>query len=139
MSDVWVLDNYAVLALLQNEVGSDEVLRLLTQAQDGTARVLMTWVNVGEVFYIVARRWGREKALQTLGMLEATTMEIVDVDRQLALAAAEIKTRHPLAYADAFATALAMTQDATLVTGDPEFRNVEDIVRVHWLPGKPTG
>jgi len=139
MDNTWVLDSFAVLALLQGEAGSDDVLAVLQEAQTGAARVIMTWVNVGEVVYIVERRWGRDRAHQVLGMLEATALEITDVDRDLALGAAAIKAKNSVAYADAFAAALAISQDATLMTGDPEFQSLEDPVQIHWLPAKATG
>lgn len=134
MTESWVLDSYAVLALLQEEPGSDEVLQRLEQAQRGEARVLMTWVNVGEVVYIVERERGKSMVHRVLGMLEATALEIVDAGRDLTLLAAEIKAKHPLAYADAFAAALAIQERAILITGDPELRQMEGRVRIHWLP-----
>ena len=134
MSDTWVLDSFALLALLGSEPGGEDVARLLRQAQSGDARLLMTWVNVGEVAYIVERRWGRTRLHQMLGTLEATTIEMVPVGRALALAAARIKATHPLTYADTFAAALAMQTDAALVTGDPEFHLLEEVLRIHWLP-----
>lgn len=138
MDNTWVLDSYAVLALLQGEAGGDDVLAVLQEAQAGASRVTMTWVNVGEVVYIVERRWGMDKVHQVLGMLEATALEITDVDRDLALGAAAIRARNPVAYADAFAAALAVRQDATLMTGDPEFQSLEGPVQIHWLPAKTT-
>lgn len=39
---------------------------------------------------------------------------------QLVLDAARIEADHPMAYADAFAAALAVAQDAVVWTGDPE-------------------
>ena len=134
MTESWVLDSYAVLALLQEEPGSDEVLQRLEQAQRGEAQVLMTWVNVGEVVYIVERERGKSTAHRVLGMLEATALEIVDAGRDLTLLAAEIKAEHRLAYADAFAAALAIQEQAVLITGDPELRQMEGRVRIHWLP-----
>ena len=134
MSNAYVLDSYAVLALLGGETGSDEVSRLLRQVQEGKAHLLMTWVNAGEVVYIVQRRWGRGRAYQALATLEAAGIQMVSVERELALAAAHIKAEHPLAYADAFAAALAMNTGAILVTGDPEFRVLKDAVSIHWLP-----
>lgn len=134
MTESWVLDSYAVLALLQEEPGSDEVLQRLEQAQQGEARVLMTWINVGEVVYIVERERGKSMVHRVLGMLEATALEIVDAGRDLTLLAAEIRAKHPLAYADAFAAALAIQERATLITGDPELRQMEGRVRIHWLP-----
>lgn len=134
MSETYVLDSFAVLALLGREAGSEQVSDLLRQAQEGKVHLLMTWVNVGEVAYIVERRWGRGRAYQALATLEATKIEIVPVGRELTLRAAQIKVKHPLAYADAFAAALAMHNEATLVTGDPEFKMLETTLPIHWLP-----
>lgn len=52
------------------------------------------------------------------------------------IAAARLKAEHPISYADAFAGALAQELDATLVTGDPEFKSLEPDVTVMWLPTK---
>jgi predicted nucleic acid-binding protein len=133
VSEVYVLDSFAVLALLGKETGSEEVSRLLRQAEAERVRVSMTWVNVGEVAYIVERRWGKGQVYQALGTLNATRIEMVAVGRELALSAAGIKAEHPLAYADAFAAALAMKEGAVLVTGDPEFERLEEFVSIHWL------
>ncbi len=133
MSEFVVLDSFAILALLGKEAGSDEVSCLMRQAQEGELRLLMSWVNVGEVAYIVERRWGKNKVYQVLGILEATNIEFMAVGRELALLAASIKAQHPLAYADAFAAALAMQKSAALVTGDPEFKALEDTLNIRWL------
>jgi ribonuclease VapC len=94
----------------------------------------MTWVNAGEVAYIVERRWGAGRMYAALAALEASALELVAVDRELTLRAAHVKAKHPLAYADAFAAALAQQAVATLVTGDPEFERLEEIPDVQWLP-----
>ena len=133
VTEALVLDSFAVLALLGREPGSEEVVKLLRKAQDGEARVLMTWVNAGEVVYIVERRWGVERLYVALAALEATALEIVPVERNLALLAAHIKAEHAIAYADAFAAALAQHNSAKLVTGDPEFKHLEGILDIHWL------
>jgi ribonuclease VapC len=132
--ETYVLDSFAVLALLGNEPGSDEVAAVLRRVQEKTARVLMSWVNVGEVAYIIQRRWGKARVHRALGTLEATGITLVGVGRELALKAAEIKARHSLAYADAFAAALAMQEDAVLITGDPEFELLTERLGIQWLP-----
>ncbi len=133
MAETFVLDSFAILALLGQEEGGGEVSDLLQRTQEGSIRTLMTWVNVGEVAYIVERRWGTGQVYQVLGNLEATEVEIVPVERELALAAAHIKAGHPLAYADAFAAALALIEKATLVTGDPEFKLLENRLSIQWI------
>ena len=133
MDDAFVLDSFAVLALLTKEPGGENVAELLRQAHEGRTRLLMTWVNLGEVAYIVERRWGPERLHAVLGTIEATALEIVPVGRALALRAARLKAQHAIAYADAFAAALALRRAATLVTGDPEFAALEEEVAIHWL------
>ena len=134
MDETFVLDSFALLALLGKEPGSQDVADLLRGAQKGNLRVLMTWVNAGEVAYIVERRLGRERLVAALATMEATALEIVPVERDLALMAAHIKAEHPIAYADALAAALALRHAATLVTGDPEFKLLEETMDIHWLP-----
>lgn len=134
MNELFVLDSFAVLALLGREPGSEEVAKLLRRAQRKEARVLMTWVNAGEVAHIVERRFGVERLHAALAVMEATELEIMPVERELALMAAHIKARHAIAYADAFAAALAQHVTATLVTGDPEFRLLEGVLNIQWLP-----
>jgi predicted nucleic acid-binding protein len=133
MAKTYVLDSFALLALLGKEEGSDLVADLLQQTQADKIQTRMTWVNVGEVAYIVERRWGTGQVYQVLGTLEATKIDIIPVERSLALAAAHIKAEHPLAYADAFAAALAMAEEATLVTGDPEFKPLEKSLLIQWI------
>jgi ribonuclease VapC len=132
VAESYVLDSYALLALLGGEAGGEEVAGLLRQVQRGI-QVRMAWVNAGEVAYIVERRWGRERVYETLAFLEATGIELVPAGRELALEAAHIKAGHALAYADAYAAGLARIHGATLVTGDEEFRSLEGSVAVRWL------
>ena len=134
MSERYVLDSFAILALLGKEPGSERVNEILERAQAEKAEVLMTWVNVGEVAYIVERRWSQARVYQVLGALEATAVKIEAAGRELSLSAAEIKAGHPLAYADAFAAALTLREEAVLVTGDPEFEQLEATLPIEWLP-----
>ena len=52
------------------------------------------------------------------------------VSREAILAAAHIKAGHALSYADAFAVVAAQHLDAVILTGDPEFDSVKEIVSV---------
>ena len=40
-----------------------------------------------------------------------------------------------MAYADCFAAALAHRDRIPLITGDSEFRRVEDVIEIVWLSG----
>ena len=52
----FVLDSFAILALLNREPGADRVRVILDGVVAGTCQALMCAANLGEVFYIVKRR-----------------------------------------------------------------------------------
>ena len=133
MSDQYILDSYAVLALLGKEPGHDRVFELLNRSQKGKDWVAMTWVNVGEVAYIVQRRWDISHVHQILANLESSKVVFVEVEQQLALKAADLKADFPIAYADAYAAALAEMKGAVLITGDPEFKVLENKLSIEWI------
>ena len=93
---------------------------VLNQAHKQRATVWLTVVNYGEVIYSTEREQGLKAAHKLIAVIDQLPIEIVDVDRRLALAAAHIKAQHPLSYADAYAVALAQDRQATIVTADPE-------------------
>jgi len=110
-----VLDSWAVLRYLENaDPAAESVAGLLAEQ-----RPLMSWINLGEVHYVLRRSLGEDAAVETTRDLR----DVIDVrlpDQGLVLDAARIKADHPMAYADAFGAALAVAHDATLWTGDPE-------------------
>jgi ribonuclease VapC len=60
-------------------------------------------------------------------------LKIIPCPNDLVLEAAEIKAQYPIAYADAFVLASAIRENALIITGDPEFKEVEHLVEIHWL------
>ena len=127
------LDSFAVLAYLQAEKGAQQVKELLHQAANGQLSVQMTVINLGEVYYITSRVYGQERAEEVLAMLKHLPIKLVVADEELTLEVSRIKAKHPLSYADAFAVALAQRHGASVVTGDPEFSCVENLISVKWL------
>lgn len=108
------LDSWAVLAWLDgDEPAAGRVEEALL------ARPVMSWINLGEVYYRVDRDHGRAAAEevwaylpQRLALDEATPRRVLE--------AARVKSRYPIALADCFAIAAAVAHGAALLTGDPE-------------------
>src|SRR5680860_412465 len=110
-----VLDSWAILRLVEGmEPMATLVDDVITQQ-----RPLMSWINVGEVYYVTCREAGQDAAGEIVRGLRTVLDLEVPSDNRI-LAAAGIKADHPLAYADAFAAATAIAHDAELWTGDPE-------------------
>lgn len=135
-SKVVVLDTWAVLAYLQAEPAAQEVRQALRRARHGQISILLSIINFGECLYVIERRQGLQKALSDASIIDHLDLEVVPVDRPLVFAAAHLKARYPISYADAFAAALARQYRGRVMTGDPEFKAVEPEVAIHWLPAE---
>ena len=61
------------------------------------------------------------EARRALGAIDQLPLEIVGISRATVLAAAHIKARFPISYADAFAVVTARDHDGVVMTGDREF------------------
>lgn len=94
----------------------------------------MNDINLGETYYILARERGKEEADYFVEVI-FPTLPITHVPNSLAdvLDAARIKSRHSVSYADCFAAATAVRENAVIVTGDPEFRKLEKEVKIEWI------
>jgi uncharacterized protein len=131
-----LLDSFALLAYLNQDKGFKMVHEALASAQAAGDLLLMNEINVGEAYYILHRRRGRDKAEYfldtTLQALPITTVANTFDD---VMAAARIKAEYPMAFADCLAVATARSQGAVIMTGDPEFKKVEHLVDIEWLGG----
>ena len=132
-----VLDSFALLAYLNKEDGFEKVRKVLAKAQESGDCVLMNEINVGETFYVLYRERGPEKAEYFLDtILAGLPVEMVGNSLENVIDAARIKAQYPLSFADCFAAATAQREKTALVTGDPEFSNIEHIVKIDWISKK---
>ena len=130
-----VLDSYALIAYFRGEPAGIPVKELLQRAGRADKPVHMTEVNYAEAKYMILRKDGADAWAEAARILIALPIEFHPADRELADLADDLKSRLNLSLADAFAAALARQHTAELVTGDPEFKAVEDEITVHWLKG----
>ena len=133
-----VLDSWALLGWLQGEARArDVVRRTLRQAEAGKLDLAMSWINLGEVFYLLSKRAGNKRAEAFLSQVPSMPFELVPPDKDTVIGAARWKSQFPIAYADAFAVETARRFQARLITGDPELRLLEaaGVVKLHWIGG----
>jgi len=132
----FVLDSYALIGYLENEPFSDQIQHALTQAKNGEFRLYFHAIHMGEVYYITLREQGQGLADLAYSRIKALPIKLIDrIDEELLLAAAGLKARYPISFADSFAAALAMIKNCPLLTGDPEFITLETqgIISIEWL------
>jgi predicted nucleic acid-binding protein len=130
----YVFDSYSLLAFLEDEPGADLVERVLRDILKGRAKGFLSVINLGEIYYITLREQGKEEAEGVIELLASYPLRLIDADWSLTREAAVLKGKYRVAYADCFAAALGRKNKAAVLTGDPEFKQMEKEVEILWLP-----
>lgn len=129
----FVLDTFAVMAYLRRERGHNIVRELLVETLAGTNESYMSIINLGELFYMQWRKGSQAKAENAVKFVQRVGIRIEPATTARVMAAARIKAAVSLSYADAFAASLAQELNATLITGDPEYKPLETSINIQWL------
>jgi ribonuclease VapC len=128
-----VLDTWAVIAYLEDEPSAEQITDLIASANEEGIPVYMTVINAGEVWYNIAREVSEADANDSVKELRDLRIQFVDADWELTQEAARFKSRHKMSYADCYAAALAKVKKADLVTGDREFKPLEEQIKIQWM------
>ncbi len=129
----YILDSYALLAFFQAEQGGEQVRKILKEASAVQAKVFLSVINLGEIYYIISRRSGEDTAGSIVEDMSLLPVELLAATTERVLSAASVKARYPVSYADAFVIAAAEELSASILTGDPEFKEIESQIHVLWL------
>ncbi|MBI2757541.1 MAG: PIN domain-containing protein [Chloroflexi bacterium] len=129
----YVLDTWAVIAYLEDEPSGEQVEDLIATAHEEQIPIYMSVVNVGEVWYTMAREISEEEANASVKSLRDLRIQFEDADWELTQEAARFKSQHKMSYADAFAAALAKVKKADLVTGNNEFKPLGGEIKISWV------
>jgi len=99
--------------------------RAFAKPIEDTASLIVPTLSLYEVFKRVLQQHGDDDALQAVAVMEQGA--VVDLDRAIALAAAELSVRHRLPMADSVMLATARRAGATLWTLDADFEGLEGV------------
>ena len=121
-----------MVAWVQDEPAASMVNSFFEDADAGRIHLFMSALNVGETFYILAKRLDITLAERFLNWLPSLPIQVTVPDQAGIMAAARIKAVHPIAYGDSFAIALAQAESGTVITGDPEIDKC-GLVPVDWI------
>lgn len=129
----FIFDSHALLRLFQREKGFEKIAKLLEELRKKDIARLINAINVGEIIYITKREFGDQKRIEVLANIERMGFVILPAPNTLIFQAAEYKAIYSISYADCFVLASAVEHQATIVTGDPEFRKVGGLAEIYWI------
>ncbi|MFH1141751.1 MAG: PIN domain-containing protein [Chloroflexota bacterium] len=124
----YVLDTSAIMCILFQEEGADQVVELLEAARlaPGQERpwVLLPFVSLMEVEYWLLRRLSPREVERNLVLVENWPAQVQESSPGWRHQAARVKAGARLSVADAWIAALAIQEGGVLVHKDPEFDQV---------------
>lgn len=137
---MFILDSYALLCLFDKKRRSEKeaVTNYLEDAEKSRIKLYISKINEGEVFYKLYKYLGGPIATGFREDLKRGLfpLHVVSVNDKRAEAASVIKAQYPVSYADAFCIELAKDMNLPVITGDPEFESVVNIVKIIPLSSK---
>jgi len=90
--------------------------------------ILMPTIVLYEVYKILKREAGEEKALLAAGYMKNST--IIPLDEELALAAADVALQERLAMADAIIVAAARKNNSKIITSDTDLKGHSSVTYI---------
>ncbi len=90
--------------------------------------ILMPTIVLYEVYKILKREAGEEKALLAAGYMKNST--VIPLDEELALAAADVALQERLAMADAIIVAAARKNNSKIITSDTDLRGHSSVTYI---------
>jgi predicted nucleic acid-binding protein len=130
-----VLDTWAIIAFYEEEPAAQQVADIIAQANEEGTPLWMSVVNAGELWYLTARETSPAEADATIEELRSFGIKLENVDWEIARQAGVFKSKYKMSYADAMAAALTLQKNGHLVTGDRDFKHLENEVKLIWLKG----
>ena len=130
---VKVLDATGLMAYLKKETGYEKVKEAFVNASGSNKFLLMSTVNWGEVFYLLIRDQGIEQAESIQKVIETFPIEFVAPDLFITKQAALFKAEKKLPFADCFAASMAKIHKGEIITGDNDFRVIENEIKIIWI------
>lgn len=128
-----ILDSWAVIAFFEDEPAGKKIANLIADAHENGIPVYMMVVNVGEVWYITAHEISETTADNIVKELSDLRIEFIDANWEITQEAARFKSKNRMSYADCYAAALAKSKKGILVTGDSEFKTIDDQIDIQWV------
>lgn len=127
----YVLDSFALLAFFHKQNGWERIKNLIQNANSGGIELFISIINMAEVKYMLVRKG--KYSPQVIAAIDALPVTVVSADEYIEQVI-KLKAEYAVSLAGCFGAAVALHLDCPIVTGDPEFKKLEKILKIDWLP-----
>jgi len=137
LSDTFILDACALIALLAGEPGAENVKKIIQNAIDGEINLKMNQINLLEVYYKVCNVYNQNEANRAMKKIKEFPIEIIiGLKEEVFNEAGRIKSKYKIPLGDSIAVAECIIGKGILVTSDHnDFEKIEnrEKVKINWF------
>ena len=137
MSEVFICDACALIALLAGEPGAEKVKDLIQDAIDGRIALKINQINLLEVYYHVINTYDQNEANKMLMKLKEYPIEIIiGLSDEVFKEAGRIKSKYKIPLGDSIVVADCLIRSGILVTSDhSDFEEIEKLekIKIKWF------
>jgi predicted nucleic acid-binding protein len=137
MSDTFILDACALIALLAGEPGAENVKEIIQDAVDGNVTIKINQINLLEVYYKICNVYNQNEANRTIEKIREFPIEIiVGLKESVFNEAGRIKSKHKIPLGDSIAVAESIICKGILVTSDHnDLEKIEKVenIKINWF------
>jgi hypothetical protein len=114
----YFFDSYAVIEILKGNREYDKYVK---------KKMVITLFNLAEIYWAVLKDFNEEKADATYNNIKEHVIKISDTILKKAIKFRLKSKRKDLSYADCIGYIYAIENDLVFLTGDKEFKNMENV------------
>lgn len=118
-----LLDSWAWIEFLGKATHAKKIIEQINKATE----VVTTCINLHECGFKILINEDQEKSEKIVREIKEKAT-VLDIDSKAALFAIELRKKYGLHTSDSLCYATALINDASLVTGDPDFKNLPKVI-----------
>ena len=123
-----VLDTKPLIKLFAEEKGWEIVKEILSWIEAGEIEAGISVVTLTEIYYKYLQEERQDLAVARTEQLKyALYLKKIGIDEEIATNAGEFKGKYNVSVADAFIAACACSEDATVISDDPDFKKIPEV------------
>ena len=143
MSNVYVLDACAIIAMVTNENGAHIVRDVVNNIDDDGKIIKMHVLNLYEVYYYMIKKYDEQYALKIMEEIKMSPMQITtEINDNQFYTAGRLKSSYKMSLADSFGLAEAILNDGYFVTADHHEMDIVEAnekIKFIWIRNKKNG
>jgi predicted nucleic acid-binding protein len=131
------LDACSLIAVLADEKGAENVIKIIQDAIDEKVVLKINQVNLLEVYYYLCRAYGQEEAKKAINKIKEYPIEIIIGMKETVFnEAGRIKPKYKIPLGDSIVIAECIINNGILVTSDHDDFTIfekEGLAKILWF------